>query len=533
MHIQPTPPAKPPQVRPTRPSTLLNGWTHLLYGGAMLLALVVLFALALAVSRWQRDLDNRSIVASPTVTTGLTTAAEPSLASDPSALISAAALARSGRLVVGIDDPVQAINPLYAVGDGEQDAVSLIFESLVTLDSRRQPVAELAESWSYDAMNKVLTFRLRDDHVFRDGRPVDAGDVVFTYVCLLADSYDGPLQGRFTVIRRVQAVGETGVAFQLADWVLQPDFSWFAIGILKADYYAVPLDRVFEMGEAGLPAEGSGAFELTAMSARSIRLDLRGGYAGMITTIDLRTVEADEKFTLLADGELDIARNRWDTRMQERARRLPAFSCVPYQAVDACLLVNRQPGKQQLLQTASQQLAVLRAAAGWQLTGDDRAALHALQGQTLTLLFFQGIDAAVALQNQVLAENLLEPLQACGIEVAVSGRDWPTLAAHTLEHDYDLMLWPAPVNNRLPAGTYLLDRSDPADQTTDPAQTGTAVRPPAAADAWPAYYRTEVLVVSRRLEQVTVNPIALPLAATTASWTDRIENIRLLTAATP
>lgn len=57
----------------------------------------------------------------------------------------------------------------------------LIYEGLVGLDARLEPVARLAESWDISESGKVIKFNLRKGVKWHDGTPFTAHDVAFTY----------------------------------------------------------------------------------------------------------------------------------------------------------------------------------------------------------------------------------------------------------------------------------------------------------------------------------------------------------------
>lgn len=57
----------------------------------------------------------------------------------------------------------------------------LIYEGLVGLDARLEPVARLAASWDISESGKVIKFNLRKDVSWHDGTPFTARDVKFTY----------------------------------------------------------------------------------------------------------------------------------------------------------------------------------------------------------------------------------------------------------------------------------------------------------------------------------------------------------------
>jgi peptide/nickel transport system substrate-binding protein len=57
----------------------------------------------------------------------------------------------------------------------------LVFEGLVGMDARMEPVKRLAENWEISESGKIITFRLRKNVKWQDGQPFTAQDVKFTY----------------------------------------------------------------------------------------------------------------------------------------------------------------------------------------------------------------------------------------------------------------------------------------------------------------------------------------------------------------
>ena len=476
----------------------------LLYALFILIGLAAVTALALAIGNWQQlaPTDGTTAVRS-------TSPVDESLA----AAVPATAFARRSTVKAGVNDAMVQLNPLYAEGDGEQDAVSLIFEALIQIDEYGQPSGQLANSWSFDAATRILTVELRSDHTFRDGRVVNSGDVLFTYQCLLSDSYDGPLKGKLADLVSV-AAGETPqrIAFQMADWVEKPDYRLLTIGILKADAYACPLDRVFEIRDKRLPPEGSGAFFQTAWTENRVVLNLRPGYGGQVRTVELLQVRSEDKYGLLLKGGLDIVRNLFDSRMQQRSESLPGYTFTPIDtSVANYLLVNPRPLPSSMIQRPSQRLAVLLTVAGNPLSALQQDALSELQSRVLVLHYFQGIESNVLYDNRELAETLAMPLRQAGLTVELAAENWPELAERAANNDYDLLLLPATANSRLPELSVLL---------RDPVQPG--------ASALIASYRSEVFITCNRLARLTINPLGHPYAAAAGTWTDRIENIQIL-----
>jgi oligopeptide transport system substrate-binding protein len=57
----------------------------------------------------------------------------------------------------------------------------LVFSGLVSLDPQLNLVPELAETWEVSPDGTVYTFHIRENAKFHDGRPVTAGDVVYSW----------------------------------------------------------------------------------------------------------------------------------------------------------------------------------------------------------------------------------------------------------------------------------------------------------------------------------------------------------------
>jgi peptide/nickel transport system substrate-binding protein len=89
---------------------------------------------------------------------------------------------RGGRLTLVIAGAPRTFNPLFAADGASDEAVRMIFGSLINLDLTTldaQPA--LAESWSVAADSKTWTFKLRAGLRWSDGQPLTADDVVFTW----------------------------------------------------------------------------------------------------------------------------------------------------------------------------------------------------------------------------------------------------------------------------------------------------------------------------------------------------------------
>jgi peptide/nickel transport system substrate-binding protein len=87
-----------------------------------------------------------------------------------------------GTVVIGILGEPGSLNPLVVTSITTQDIVDLVFLRLLVEEGdflNHRP--SLAEQWSFSADSLAITFRLRDDVLWHDGRPVTAEDVQYTW----------------------------------------------------------------------------------------------------------------------------------------------------------------------------------------------------------------------------------------------------------------------------------------------------------------------------------------------------------------
>src|SRR5579859_5257810 len=78
-----------------------------------------------------------------------------------------------GTFVLGTIAPIPNASP-YPSSVGTRTFWWAMFDTLVRLDERRQPVPHLAESWTVSDDRLTLTFKLRPDVKFQSGRPFTA-----------------------------------------------------------------------------------------------------------------------------------------------------------------------------------------------------------------------------------------------------------------------------------------------------------------------------------------------------------------------
>lgn len=173
----------------------------------------------------------------------------------------------------------RALNPLLSFGsDLDSDLTGLIFQGLVALNERGEPVPALAESWEISPDEKDLTFRLRRDVRWHDGAPFSAADVIFTVGVLQSDAFaqsGQPASAYLAQLWRnvsVEQLDPYTVRFRLQ----QPLASFLAentIGILPSHLWnRVPVTELAQ-SPLNLQPVGTGPWRLASLSAQAARLE--------------------------------------------------------------------------------------------------------------------------------------------------------------------------------------------------------------------------------------------------------------------
>jgi len=203
-------------------------------------------------------------------------------------------------------------SPFAANADIGYNQMSLIYDTLLWKDGSGQLLPWLAQEYSSSPDHLTYTFRLRDNLMWSDGRPLTSDDVVFTFdyyaeqETLSPPVIIQPPKG----IAKVVAMGPSTVEITLES----P-----AVTFAEQVAGAVPIiprhvwSKIKDPGAAQSTKVlvGSGAYRLTSYSGDGAPLlyQARAGYflgAPYVQRIEERAIE--DQFTGLLSGETDVAR---------------------------------------------------------------------------------------------------------------------------------------------------------------------------------------------------------------------------------
>jgi peptide/nickel transport system substrate-binding protein len=122
-----------------------------------------------------------------------------------------------GRVVVGLLSEPKSLNPLFASSTQSQDIVNLMFLKLMVEEADFLSFKpSLAERWSFSRDSLSVTFQLREDVFWHDGKPVTATDARFTWQLQIDPRVAWSNRSLKDRITDVEVVGDHTVTFHFS-----------------------------------------------------------------------------------------------------------------------------------------------------------------------------------------------------------------------------------------------------------------------------------------------------------------------------
>jgi len=97
--------------------------------------------------------------------------------------------------------PGGVFRPLVSEERDSAVVSQLMYSGLLRTGPQLEPICDLCADFTISADQRTVTFHLRKDVLWHDGKPFTAEDVVFTYQAMLAPEYSGPHTGKLTALR--------------------------------------------------------------------------------------------------------------------------------------------------------------------------------------------------------------------------------------------------------------------------------------------------------------------------------------------
>lgn len=112
-----------------------------------------------------------------------------------------------GTLTIGLPRGLSgSLRPLVSEGPAATAVIQLMYSGLLRLGPKLELACDLCQEYTVSADRRTLTFRLREDVQWHDGKPLTAEDVAFTYRAMLEPGYTGAHAGELAALVGVQAL---------------------------------------------------------------------------------------------------------------------------------------------------------------------------------------------------------------------------------------------------------------------------------------------------------------------------------------
>lgn len=226
-------------------------------------------------------------------------------------------------LRIAVPSDPRSLDPAIAYDVVTWPLVRTLFHGLIDYDDDLNLVPWHARSWTISEDGRTITFKLRQDIRFSNGRPITSEDFAYSLQRILNPAVKSPGQGFYRNIAGARAF-QDGSADRVSG-LRTPDLETLEIELVQPDLpflyciampfaYAVPREEVERHGdEFGRYPVGAGPFTLARWQrGTGLRLEKNPGYYRAddirLEAIDLM-VGGDETLHMMMfeRGELDIA----------------------------------------------------------------------------------------------------------------------------------------------------------------------------------------------------------------------------------
>ena len=237
-------------------------------------------------------------------------------------------------LRVGWASEPDTMNPLTTYSSESGEIIQLVYDKLLGYDLELKTRPELAKDYSYSADGLTLTFNLRENVKWQDGKPLTTDDVVYTY-SLIKDNELGAYAQWLTHMTSVEAVDPLTV--KLTFDLPQAFNPGLAIPILpKHIWGSMTVDDIQKF--ANETPVGSGPYRFVEWkSGASLTLERNAGFWGDAPKAEKITFvlygNEDVMAQALKAGDVDIltevSPTVWDglsTAKDLKAVSLPSYS---------------------------------------------------------------------------------------------------------------------------------------------------------------------------------------------------------------
>ncbi|KPU43173.1 periplasmic dipeptide transport protein precursor [Oxobacter pfennigii] len=216
-------------------------------------------------------------------------------------------------LIVRANGDPMSFNPDTLADDYAYAANQNIYNRLVKLDASKQIIPDLAKDWKVSDDGLTITFNLKENAKWHDGKPVTSKDVKYTFDTIKANS-TYYFSSRLGIVDSIEAPDDNTVVFKMnnPDVSFVADLGWYACFILPEHIYNN--GQKWEDNPASKNPIGSGPFKFSEFKQGvSVTLVPNADYHEGAPKLDklIFSIIPDEQTAVqaLINGEVDVFEN--------------------------------------------------------------------------------------------------------------------------------------------------------------------------------------------------------------------------------
>jgi len=222
-------------------------------------------------------------------------------------------LPRGGNLTMRLAEDVTELRPWQPRSRGEELITALLYNGLTRLNAKLQPQPDLATSWEASQDGRLITFTLRPDVSWQDGKPFSAEDAAYTLSALRELSPTTALLTDIGKIAQVEAPTSSTLVISLTERAasifadlavpILPKHLLIGKDIAALDFWTVPVGTgPFQFG-----ARQPGASVTLVANKRFFRGE------PLLDRVALLVGDPQVSTAALKDGRLLLAELPWNT----------------------------------------------------------------------------------------------------------------------------------------------------------------------------------------------------------------------------
>ncbi|MBL7492617.1 ABC transporter substrate-binding protein [Frankia sp. AgB1.9] len=305
--------------------------------------------------------------------------------------------AGGSRVVIGIVQVPHTLDPQQVSDIQNDEAITSMYDTLVTFDANGKLVSGLSTSWEYAPDGKSISFTLHDGAKFHSGNPVTAADVAYT-------------------LNRIKKVN-TGVAAYMQDFAsaTATDGTHLTISLTQPDLQFIGvLSKVYIL-DSKLVGQHEGSDEaqswLATNDAGSGPYDLAGYKAN--SNLDLTLDTSYWNFDATRPQNLNFRYIAENSTLASELRNGGVDVVAQLDATNLKQFQNNPSYKVTVLPTLNETMVIMNTAGG--VTADPRVR------EAIQLAYdYQGHLGTILGGAGQVATGLVSPAVACGVHGAPS-----------------------------------------------------------------------------------------------------------------